>query len=171
MTPTNGGLGMSMLYPLDSTANITSGTISIRPSSNKAPLLIAASTKNIKSGRHVCGGHYKEALEPFLLPEQHEVYNGKIDRPRFQKSFRKKQIDTLTRGISGCDGYLRNQIIEHGFPANITDKIASCQIIDTSASKLNGFVINMPARAMTGYNWTADDATTMSLKIRSNSLS
>lgn len=159
VTPTNGGLGMSMLYPLDSTANITSATISIKPSKNKAPLLIAASTKNIKSGRHVLGGHYKEATEPFSLPEQHEVYNGKIDRPRFsKKALEKNEIDTLTRGISGCDGYLRNQIIgAWDFHANITDRIASCQIIDTSASKLHGFVINMPARAMTGYNWTADD--------------
>ena len=68
VTPTNGGLGMSMLYPLDSTANVTSGSVTIKPGINKAPLLIAASTKNIKSGRHICGGHYKEALEPFPSP-------------------------------------------------------------------------------------------------------
>ena len=43
------------------------------------------------------------------------------------------------------------------FQANITKNIASTYIIDTSPNVLNGHAINLPARGMTGYNWTADE--------------
>jgi len=43
------------------------------------------------------------------------------------------------------------------FHANITTNIASTYIIDTTSNHLNGFIINLPCRGMTGYNWTADE--------------
>ena len=40
---------------------------------------------------------------------------------------------------------------------NITKSIASTYIVDTSPNVLNGHAINLPARGMTGYNWSADE--------------
>ena len=43
------------------------------------------------------------------------------------------------------------------FHANITKNMASTLIVDMTSNHLNGFIINLPCRAMTGYNWTADE--------------
>ncbi len=85
VTPTNGGLGMSMLFPANETTAFVETTNNVKPKSNDAPFLIAASTINDRSGRHIYGAHYKEALTPIELPKQGFIYNGKIDRPRLSK--------------------------------------------------------------------------------------
>jgi len=159
VTPTNGGLGLSMLHPASHTTATVSGTAKIRVADNGVPFLMAANTRRKNSGRHIQGGHYKEALEPFPLPQQENVYNGKIDRPRFSnRALDKGEIDALARGFAGCESGLRSAVVgAWDFHANISDNIASCQIVDTSPNKLNGFAINLPARGMTGYNWTSDD--------------
>ncbi len=159
VTPTNGGLGLSLLHPSNPTTGIVASSVRVKPEENNAPLLMAASTRSAKSGRFLTGGMYKEALEPFSIPEQTQLYNGKIDRPRFaNRALEKNDIDSLARGIDGCDAELRNSIVgAWDFHANITDKIASCQILDTSPNKIHGFTVNLPARGMTGYNWTSDD--------------
>jgi len=77
VTSANGGLGMSLLHPASETSATVSKPCTVKPKSNNAPLLMAAATKKPDSGRAVCGGHYKEALEPFALPEQCLTYNGK----------------------------------------------------------------------------------------------
>ena len=159
VTPTNGGLGLSLLHPSNSTTGTVTSSVQVMPEKNNAPLLMAASTKSVKSGRFLSGGMYKEAIEPFSLPEQTHLYNGKIDRPRLaNRALEKNDIDSLARGIDGCDAELRNSIVgAWDFHENITDKIASCQVLDTSPNKIHGFTVNLPARGMTGYNWTSDD--------------
>lgn len=159
VTPTNGGLGMSLLHPATQTDGTSTGSSKIKPATNDAPLTFAANTRRSKSGRHVMGGHYKEALQPFALPEQENVFNGKIDRPRVaNRALGKDEIDALARGFSGAEADLRLAVAgAWDFHANITNNIASCQVIDTSPNQLHGFAINMPARGMTGYNWTSDD--------------
>ena len=120
---------------------------------------MAASTLNDRSGRHIFGGHYKEALSPIELPEQTLTYNGKIDRPRLsKKALSKSEIESLARGFSGCTSELRSEVIgAWDFHANITKNMASSLIVDMTSNHLNGFIINLPCRAMTGYNWTADE--------------
>lgn len=159
VTSANGGLGMSLLHPASETSATVSKPCTVKPKSNYAPLLMAAATKKPDSGRAVCGGHYKEALEPFALPEQCLTYNGKIDRPRVSNvALSKEDIDALARGFKTCEAGLRRTVVgAWDFQANITDNIASTQILDTSPNVLNGFVINLPVRAVTGYNWTGDD--------------
>ena len=159
VTPTNGGLGMSLLHPADETTAMVEGTNNIKPGVNDAPLLMAASTVNERSGRKIQGGHYKEAIEPVELPEHGFVYNGKIDRPRLSKrALSKAEIESLASGYSGCTSDLRADVIgAWDFHANITTNIASTFIADTSPSHLNGFIVNLPVRGMTGYNWTADE--------------
>jgi N,N-dimethylformamidase len=87
------------------------------------------------------------------------VFNGKIDRPRLsRRALDRNEIDALVRDYRYCPSELRNDVIgAWDFHANITNNIASTYIIDTSTSLLNGHAVNLPARGMTGYNWTADE--------------
>ena len=159
VTPTNGGLGMSLLHPADETTAIVESISNVKPGINDAPFLMAASAVNERSGRYIQGAHYKEANEPVELPEQGYVYNGKIDRPRLSRiALSKADIESLARGYHGCSSELRSEVVgAWDFHANITKNIASTFIVDTSPSHLNGFIINLPVRGMTGYNWTADE--------------
>jgi N,N-dimethylformamidase len=159
VTSTNGGLGQAILNPAEDTTAIVESVNSIKPGINDAPFLVAASTKYERSGRYIHGGHYKEADEPIELPVQTNTFNGKIDRPRLsRRALSKAEIESLARGYQGCNAELRNDVVgAWDFHANITDNIASTWILDTSTSRLNGFIINMPVRGMTGFNWTGDE--------------
>ena len=159
VTPTNGGLGQGILNPAEATTAIVESMNSMCPAINDAPFLMAASTLNERSNRRVSGAHFKEALEPVELPEQTYTYNGKIDRPRLsRRALSKAEIESLARGFQGCSAELRNDVVgAWDFHANITKNIATTYILDVSPSRLNGHIINMPVRGMTGFNWTADE--------------
>lgn len=159
VTATNGGLGQSMLNPAEETTAVIEGSTRAIPAINDAPFLMAASTLHTRTGRHIFGGHFKEASNPIELPEQVNVYNGKIDRPRLsRRALNRSEIESLARGFSGCSADLRRDVVGvWDFQANITTNIASTLIVDTGRNRLDGYIINMPCRAMTGYNWTADE--------------
>lgn len=159
VTSANGGLGMALLHPAEETTAEVSGSCDIAPGANDAPFLMAAATRVPASGRSICGAHYKEATTPVELPEQCDTYNGKIDRPRLTAAaLDKSEIDALARGFKGCPAGLRRVVVgAWDFQANITGNIASTYILDTSPNLLHGHAINLPARAMTGYNWTGDE--------------
>lgn len=159
VTSANGGLGMALLHPAEETTAEVSGSCDIAPGANDAPFLVAAATRVPASGRSICGAHYKEATAPVELPEQCDTYNGKIDRPRLTAAaLDKSEIDALARGFKGCPAGLRRAVVgAWDFQANITGNIASTYILDTSPNLLHGHAINLPARAMTGYNWTGDE--------------
>ena len=159
VTSANGGLGMALLHPQEETSSVVEGKSSVAPAANDAPFVMAASTEVSDSGRSIHGGHFKEAREPIALPQQSDVYNGKIDRPRLsERALAKGEIDALARGFKGCPAELRKSVVgAWDFHANISDNIASTQIIDTSPNVLHGHIVNLPARAMTGYNWTGDE--------------
>ena len=53
---------------------------------NEAPLLMAANTLNINSGREIRGDHFKQLKNPVEIPEHFQKYNGKIERPRLFNS-------------------------------------------------------------------------------------
>ena len=155
VSSTNGSLGMALLHPASETSAVVKARSAHGAASNSAPVLFAAATAQADSGRAIQGGHFKEALEPVALPQQDWCYNGKIDRPRItSKALSKAEIDALARGFAGSAADLRSEVVgAWDFHANI----ASCQIVDTSPNRLNGFAINLPVRGMTGYNWTGDD--------------
>ena len=125
VTPTNGGLGMSLLHPADQTTATVETVNSMHPGRNDAPLLMAASTLVERSGRTIFGGHFREATAPVELPEQGCVYNGKIDRPRLSPAGAFQGRDRLPRarlpGLPGgtasrrrrCLGFPRQHYQEH----------------------------------------------------------
>lgn len=160
VTPTNGGLGMGILNPADQTTATVESVNSMRPGINDAPFLMAASTWEERSGRTIFGAHFKEAKEPIELPVQTRgTYNGKIDRPRLaRRALSKGEIEALAGGYKYCNPDVRNDVVgAWDFHENITKNIASTQIIDTSTNRLHGFIVNLPARGMTGFNWTGDE--------------
>ena len=160
VTSTNGGLGIGLLNPAEDTTAVVESINSMRPGINDAPFLMGASSWKERSGRSVFGAHFKEAPEPVELPVQdRSTYNGKIDRPRLsRRALSKAEIEALARGYQGCPAELRNDVIgAWDFHANITNNIASTLIVDTSTSRINGYIINMPVRGMTGFNWTGDE--------------
>lgn len=159
VTFANGGLGMALLHPADETSAVVQARSKIKPAATDAPLLMAAMTVKPRSGRYLSGAHYREAAAPVELPEQGLTYNGKIDRPRLSnRALNKSEIDALARGFKGCPAELRSAVVgAWDFQANITKHIASTQILDVSPNLLHGFAVNLPARGMTGYNWTGDE--------------
>ena len=160
VTSTNGGLGIGLLNPAEDTTAVVESINSMRPGINDAPFLMGASSWKERSGRSVFGAHFKEAPEPVELPVQNRsTFNGKIDRPRLsRRALSKAEIEALARGYQGCPAELRNDVVgAWDFHANITNNIASTLIVDTSTSRINGYIINMPVRGMTGFNWTGDE--------------
>ncbi len=77
-------------------------------------------------------------------------FNGKIDRPGvFRRALSRDELLSLQRGASPL-AFGDDLVASWDFSA----EVASDTIIDTSPHGLHGRAINMPARAMTGYNWS-----------------
>lgn len=77
-------------------------------------------------------------------------YNGKIERPRlFGRALSQVELESLQAG--GPPKALGPALIaEWDFAADIS----STKVSDTSSNGLHGRTVNMPARGMTGHNWT-----------------
>ncbi|WP_242891883.1 LamG domain-containing protein [Actinomadura litoris] len=116
-------------HPNNSDAVVTK-TIDARGLKNASgPLLVAAYQ----------GGQKKPA----------GFYNGKIDAPRvFDRALDEKEIGALQRG-----GAARSAVADFDF----SRKMDTDRAVDTSGNHLNGRVVNLPVRAVTGHNWKADE--------------
>src|SRR4051812_3773636 len=81
-------------------------------------------------------------------------YNGKIDRPRlFNRALSRAELDVLKLGGSPLD-------LGAALAAawDFSREISSDRIIDVSPNANHGTAVNLPARAMTGANWTGDES-------------
>lgn len=161
VTHTNGGHGMSMLYPADDTADrIEATSRSKGPGANDCPLLMAASTEKSHSGRFICGGHFVELTSPWELPVHTNKYNGKIDRPRVARcALSDAEIELLLNSTDAdmLSNELRKSVVAMwDFSANIGRNAASTLVVDTGPCLLHGHCVNMPVRAVPGHNWTSD---------------
>jgi N,N-dimethylformamidase len=105
---------------------------------NNAPFIMAAYLEKIDSGRMIFKGHY----------------NGKIDCPRLAKqALSSSEMESLIENTSSD-----TLLAAWNFAIGITSKgISKNKIFDDSANQLHGQTINLPARAVTGYNWTSDE--------------
>ncbi len=96
------------------------------PVMNAAPLYIAASA-------------------PYL-----DVFNGKIDHPRvFANTLSSAQVDQLRQGADPQT--VGNVVANWDFSLNHASAVAT----DIGQHNLHGKIVNMPMRAVIGYNWTA----------------
>ena len=81
-------------------------------------------------------------------------FNGKIDRPRlFSRALVEAELAALRDGDSPHD--LGDALVAAW---DFSREIGSARIIDTGPHALHGTVVNLPARAMTGANWTGDES-------------
>ena len=122
-------------WPEDDSRAVVEHSVGLpRPGRNGLPLLIAAS---MTSGGGAVESHY----------------NGKIDRPRlFGRALTGAEVDSLRRG-SGPRAFGGALAAAWDFAADIS----SARVADVSANGLHGEAVNMPARGMTGYNWTGHE--------------
>jgi len=106
---------------------------------------------------------------PFLIASWHEGeakaptayrslvvaghYNGKIDRPRLaDRPLDRAEILALS-GDGALPSGLERAIVARW---DFSREIASERLVDASANRLHGSAVNLPARAMTGHNWTGE---------------
>ena len=104
---------------------------------NDSPVVMAAQFVREGEGRTFVGRHY----------------NGKIDSPRLANR-------ALTR--AGME-----QLRVEPFPDDVraavvaawdfSREIPSTRIIDSSSNRLDGTLVNLPTRAMTGHNWSGEE--------------
>lgn len=80
-------------------------------------------------------------------------FNGKIDGPRaFSRALSQEELESLREGASPKT-LSQALIAEWDFAADAS----STKVTDTSSNEQHGHTVNMPARAMTGYNWTGNE--------------
>lgn len=94
---------------------------------------------------------------PFLIGAARatgESFNGKVDRPRlFGRALDDAELDALRAGSAPDEVAGDHLVAAWDFAADIT----SDAVTDTSGNALHGAAANLPARAVTGYNWTGDE--------------
>jgi N,N-dimethylformamidase len=105
------------------------------PGQTDAPLLFAALAGRNVDGRAGPTGHY----------------NGKIDSPCIFN----RALDDAECGALGTrfDASLAVNLVGAW---DFSQGMASQIVVDQSPNRLNGRVVNFPARAMTGWNWTGE---------------
>jgi N,N-dimethylformamidase len=88
-----------------------------------------------------------------LMPPAAGLYNGKIDRPRlFRRALSPEEVTRLLRGAAPASVAAADLVASWDF----SREMSTTRAVDTSPHGLHGRLVNMPARAMTGYNWTAE---------------
>ncbi|MBM3518665.1 MAG: LamG domain-containing protein, partial [Alphaproteobacteria bacterium] len=98
------------------------------------PLLIGAWHERTVQRKEIMGGHF----------------NGKIDSPRMaNRALRRADMEAL-RG-DAVPTRLRNALVAAW---DFARDISSIRVSDLSVNAVHGEIVNMPARAMTGHNWT-----------------
>ena len=118
-------------------AGAVSRETSVRPSNNECPLIMAAQFLRDRAGKTFVNCHY----------------NGKIDSPRLanralaRAEMEQLQVEPFPDGVrtavAGAWDFSRD--------------IPSTRIIDLSSNRLDGVIVNLPTRAMTGHNWTGEE--------------
>ena len=116
-------------FGFDPTRVVTERTTTVRSlAANSAPLLMAAAYSDGTPMK--VGGHY----------------NGKIDNPRiYSRALSQQDVDAIGAGRGP-----RDALAAWDFSLDIQ----STKVTDTSSRKLNGVMVNMGTRAVTGHNWT-----------------
>ncbi len=120
----------------DDDADVTQ-VVSLQLGELAGPLLMAARfVENI-------GGRIRTAAH----------YNGKIDSPALAKGvLDKTEMERLLAGTTPPVD--QPQIIARW---DFSEGITSDMVFDTGANRLHGMIVNMPARAMKGHNWTGQE--------------
>ena len=121
---------------VDDTGSVSRET-SIEPASNERPLIMAARFLHDHAGKTRVDCHY----------------NGKIDSPRIaNRALQRAEMEQL-RVEPFPDGVRPAVVGAWDFSRDIP----TTRIIDLSSNRLDGVIVNLPTRAMTGHNWTGEE--------------
>ncbi len=101
------------------------------------PQIIGARFQRYDKGRPVCSGHY----------------NGKIDSVRIASCALNRNEMELLKARNVARSLAPDVVAAWDFSADIT----GLKVSDVSANRLDGRVVNMPTRAMTGWNWNGEE--------------
>jgi len=108
-------------------------------------------TKNVKTQISKLSSNQEPLLIASYMGDENKItghYNGKIDHPIiFKEALTKQQLIEIYKGKIPDSN---NNLISSW---DFSKDFAYSKITDTSKNQLHGIAINMPARAMTGYNW------------------
>ena len=114
----------------------------LRPAPGPGPFLFAAWHKGEAADR--------EPPEDLLMGCH---YNGKIDRPRLANRVLDRAEMASLAGAAVPAGLERAVIAAWDFARDISSE----RILDLSPNRLDGETVNLPTRAVTGHNWTAEE--------------
>ena len=125
-------------WPQDKTRASQSVSTQLRAvQPTQADFVIAGLWQSGVDGQLIVGGHF----------------NGKIDRPGvFQQALSREELLSLKRGASPL-AFGDTLVAAWDFSADISSQ----NVRDTSPHGLHGQTVNMPARAMTGHNWSGQE--------------
>ncbi|HZC99149.1 MAG TPA: N,N-dimethylformamidase beta subunit family domain-containing protein [Actinomycetes bacterium] len=134
---TNGNYGPT--YPIDGSSFVEAHAPA-PPGNTDEPFIMAGYPAGTDRGRTVVGGNY----------------NGKLDRPRaYRRALNLDELQALTRGEEPSAHLL---MARWDFADGISPRgIPSDHVSETSGNRLHGTCCNMPARGMTGYNYTSSE--------------
>lgn len=126
------------MWPNDDSRTVTKNSVSLSAlGMNNEPFLMAGYWKQNENGDHIVRG----------------CFNGKIDRPRlFSKPLSDNDINSLQQ--EQPPAYFGDSIVAVW---DLSRDFSSDIITDISPNKLHGTLVNMPARGMTGHNWTGKE--------------
>lgn len=121
----------------DDEAHVVESVKVAGPGGAGAPVMMAATAAGEGNGR-VVGTHH---------------YNGKIDRPRLcRRALSREEMERLA-GDAIPPRLAPDVVAAWDFGQAIETET----VIDVSANGLHGTAVNLPARAMTGHNWTGEE--------------
>ena len=128
--------------PIDTSRAVVDVSTTGRPGgAHGAPFLLAAWDGTDHDARDTVGHHF----------------NGKLDRPRiFGRALASDELDALRLGRNSA-AVAAPIIAAWDFSADI----ASATVTDAGPNRLSGRAMNLPTRAVTGYNW---DGTVLNFK-------
>jgi N,N-dimethylformamidase len=121
-------------WPGDQTAVMADGEVAAPSISASVPLVIAATFESTEAGTHLF----------------HQHFNGKIDAPRvFAGVLGAADLASLRRGDES-ETARGATIAAWDFARDPGSAIA----VDVSGNEMHGVLVNMPMRAVTGWNWS-----------------
>jgi N,N-dimethylformamidase len=140
-------------YALDPEIPLAEATFSGPPQHSDVPLVIAGHVE-----RRDHGPVGRSAVPKGVIIGGH--YNGKIDSPRLcNRALTRLEIETMKLGARpelderrgpGPTGELSTCMVASW---DFSDEIPTRRAVDKGPYRLHGEVVNLPTRAMTGFNW------------------
>ena len=125
-------------YPIVESSAVRRKTTELRGLGvSRAPLAMAARVRAARSGKPQTAAHY----------------NGKIDSPRLaDRALTRAEMSEVTSGA--VPSHLTTSLLGAW---DFSLDIPTQRITDVSGNGLHGETVNLPARAMTGFNWSGEE--------------